>query len=138
MATKLSELSPGTKLHRALARRVLAVLSRREEGWSVYVDAVEGQSHDDEWQLVAQQGSKQLEPIARAIVRNLGYPEDFQLEVVPHALAEVPLAADQPTYPLLLISHGFGGTPEIYTTLVEEVASHGYVVFSLPCRIHFG
>ncbi len=66
---KLSDLEPGTKLHVPLARCVLAVLSRRVEGWCVYVGAVAGKDHDAEWENVASYGSRQLEEIARAIVK---------------------------------------------------------------------
>lgn len=67
---KLSELEPGYKRHSALARQVLAVLCRRVDGWCVYIDAVEGYSHDQEWQEVARSGSKLTEPAARAIVES--------------------------------------------------------------------
>lgn len=76
--TKLSELPAGEKRHAALARQVLAVLSRRADGWAVYLGAVAGEDHDAEWPEVAAQGSKQLEPIARAIVeQRFGYEIDL-------------------------------------------------------------
>ena len=71
---KLSELPPGTKLYTQLGMRVLAVLSRRHDGWCVYVVAVPGQNHDREWPEVADTGDKQNEPIARAIVETLFHP----------------------------------------------------------------
>lgn len=54
--------------------RVLAVLSRRVDGWCVYIDAVPGVSHDDEWRDVARFGDKQKEEVARAIATSLFYP----------------------------------------------------------------
>ena len=73
--TPIADLDVGTKLHAALGFRVIAVLSRRGEGWCIYVDAVPGKSHDDEWQEVALHGSKMLPKIARAIAE-----ERFRLD----------------------------------------------------------
>ncbi|QRN94799.1 hypothetical protein JRI60_37655 [Archangium violaceum] len=44
-----------------------------------------------------------------------------------HAVAEAPLAADA-RFPVLLFSPGAGVPPTLYTSLLEELASHGYVV----------
>lgn len=33
--------------------------------------------------------------------------------------------------PLLLFSHGLGGVPEIYTSVLQEVVSHGFVVLAV-------
>ena len=65
---KISELTPGTYNHAALASNVLAVLSRGQVGWCVYVGAVPGQNHSHEWAAVAATGDKQGEQLARAIV----------------------------------------------------------------------
>lgn len=70
---EIAELEVGTKHYTRLARRVLAVLSRRAEGWCVYVDAVPGENHDVEWQQVAREGSKQFEPVGRAIAAAAGF-----------------------------------------------------------------
>jgi len=77
---KISELEPGQKLYTQLGHRVLAVLSRRHDGWCVYVDAVPGQRHKAEWQAVADHGDKQSEPMARAIVQNLFHP-GFEIDL---------------------------------------------------------
>lgn len=77
---KLSELSIGQKLYTQLGHRVLAVLSRRAEGWSVYVDAVPGESHDSEWQEVARVGDKQREAVAVAIATTLFHP-GFEIDL---------------------------------------------------------
>lgn len=71
---KISDCTPGDKFYTQLSMRVLAVLSIREDGWCVYVDAVPGYSHDREWIAVANEGQKQREPVARAIVENLFHP----------------------------------------------------------------
>ncbi|QRK11916.1 hypothetical protein JQX13_18775 [Archangium violaceum] len=44
-----------------------------------------------------------------------------------HAVAEAPLAADA-RFPIILFSPGAGFSPTLYTSLMEELASHGYVV----------
>ena len=48
-----------------------------------------------------------------------------------HAVADAPLATAQPTYPVLVFSTGFGNLPSDYTTLMEDIASHGYVVLAI-------
>ena len=70
----IADLSPGQKLYTQLGQRVLAVLSRRVDGWCVYVGAVAGQNHDHEWREVAETGNKQHEEVARAIVAHLFHP----------------------------------------------------------------
>lgn len=70
----LSELTPGEKFYTQLGCRVLAVLSRRHDGWCVYVGAVPGVRHDCEWKLVAENGDKQNETVARAIIESLFHP----------------------------------------------------------------
>ena len=71
---KISELSVGEKVYTQLGLCVLAVLTRREDGWAVYVDAVPGHSHEREWQEVARHGDKQNETVAKAIVISLFHP----------------------------------------------------------------
>lgn len=46
-------------------------------------------------------------------------------------LADVPFAAGEETYPVILLSPGFGTPPLYYTTLLAEIASHGYVAISI-------
>lgn len=77
---KLSKLEIGEKLYTQLGWRVLAVLSRRVDGWCIYVDAVPGQSHDAEWREVAKTGDKQREPVAKAIVESLFHP-GFEIDL---------------------------------------------------------
>lgn len=71
---KLVDITPGTKAYTQLGHRVLAVLSRRADGWCVYVDAVPGVNHDLEWQAVAQEGTKLDEATATAIIQNRFFP----------------------------------------------------------------
>ena len=44
------------------------------------------------------------------------------------SLCQVALAPDQPTYPILLFSHGLGGVRTQNTFQCQEMASHGYIV----------
>lgn len=81
---KLSELEVGTKLYTPLGHRVLAVLSRRVDGWAVYVGAVPGHIHAEEWQEVARSGDKQNVAVATAIVKTLFHP-GFEIDL-PYAL----------------------------------------------------
>lgn len=77
---KLSELPIGAKLYTQLGWRVLAVLSRRVEGWCVYVGAVPGNNHAMEWQEVAKEGDKQNKTVASAIVTSLFHP-GFEIDL---------------------------------------------------------
>ncbi len=81
---KISELSVGEKIYTQLGSCVLAVLSRREDGWAVYVGSVLGECHEREWQEVARHGDKQNETVARAIVTSLFHP-GFECDL-PYAL----------------------------------------------------
>jgi predicted dienelactone hydrolase len=48
-----------------------------------------------------------------------------------HSYQKVPLSPAQKIYPVLLFSHGYGGTVNQNTTQMEELASHGYIIFSI-------
>ena len=63
----LSQMQPGEKIYAALDMRVLAVLSRRVDGWCMYIGAVPGQSHAREWPEVAAGGAKLSKPVAEAV-----------------------------------------------------------------------
>lgn len=82
---KIKDLAPGTKLYTQLSRDVLAVLSRRIDGWCVYVGAVPGYNHELEWQHVADHGAKQREEVAKAIAKHLFHP-GFDPDDLPYAL----------------------------------------------------
>ncbi|KKL75428.1 hypothetical protein LCGC14_2054990 [marine sediment metagenome] len=81
---KLSELPIGHKAYTQLSSRALAVLSRRVDGWCVYVDGVPGEDHEIEWQYVASNGDKQNKTVATAIVTSLFHP-GFEIDL-PYAL----------------------------------------------------
>jgi dienelactone hydrolase len=52
-------------------------------------------------------------------------------EVRTHAWLAAPLARTPRTFPVLIFSHGYLGLTSDYTALMEDLASHGYFVFSI-------
>ena len=82
---KINDMPIGATAYTQLASTALAVLSRREDGWCVYVRGVRGENHDHEWQDVLAQGDKLDEATAEAIVRNRFYP-GFDPDGCPYAL----------------------------------------------------
>ncbi|UGT59952.1 alpha/beta hydrolase family protein [Nocardia asteroides] len=48
-----------------------------------------------------------------------------------HAGADVPLADDRPRWPVLLFSPGYGAPRAVYTGLLTELASRGFVVLAV-------
>lgn len=53
------------------------------------------------------------------------------------AVEHASLAPDQPTFPVLLFSHGVNGVLTQNTFQFEELASHGYIVVSIDHRFRF-
>lgn len=64
------------------------------------------------------------------IVRMFNYPA-YLTELVTHSLPGVPVADREDTYPVILFNHGWGEHAVQNTILMEEIASHGYIVLSL-------
>ena len=68
------------------------------------------------------------------IQRSWGFPtimtSHFAL-IRTHSFVNAPLSQESPTYPVLIFSHGYGGLIMQNTVLMEELASHGYIVFSI-------
>ncbi len=48
-----------------------------------------------------------------------------------HSVDRAPLATDAARYPVLIFEPGLGNIPTQYTTLLEDLASHGYVIFAI-------
>jgi pimeloyl-ACP methyl ester carboxylesterase len=71
---------------------------------------------------------------APAFARFLGLPS-FVLNHIKlidtHSFLDAPVAEDGAPYPVLIFSHGWGGTRTQSTYLMEELASHGYVVVAI-------
>ena len=72
-------------------------------------------------------------PLRVALERHMGViltrflTRDLSL-VRPHAIAGASLSPDSKKYPVLLLKPGIGALALDYTTLAEDLASHGYVV----------
>lgn len=48
-----------------------------------------------------------------------------------HSVDQAPLATGTAHYPVLIFEPGMGKMPTHYTTLLEDLASHGYIVFAI-------
>lgn len=48
-----------------------------------------------------------------------------------HAVDDAPLAGKDKSYPVLVFSTGFGNLPSDYTSMIEDLASRGYVVLGI-------
>ena len=49
-----------------------------------------------------------------------------------HSFYNAPISNAQPTYPVLIFSHGMGTTvARLYTSILEDLASHGYIVVGI-------
>lgn len=59
------------------------------------------------------------------------YLVDYLSFIPTHAYRNAPVAHARPTYPVLIFSHGYGDNANQNTVQMEELSSHGYVVFSL-------
>jgi predicted dienelactone hydrolase len=61
----------------------------------------------------------------------LPFEDGFEAKIVTHARLDVPLAGEGAPHPVLLFSHGFSMLRGDYTSLLEDLASHGFVVAAL-------
>jgi dienelactone hydrolase len=58
-------------------------------------------------------------------------PVTIPAKVRVHAVADAPVAEKEKSYPVVVFSTGFGNLPSDYTSLLEDLASHGYVVLGI-------
>jgi len=69
------------------------------------------------------------------LTKGLGMPGflfDYFGNVATHSYWDVPLSNTKPNYPVLIFSHGFNlGWASQNTNLMESLASHGYIIFSI-------
>jgi len=71
-----------------------------------------------------------LEAEATFATKYLQFPARFK-DLKTNAGRDVPVASREDRYPVLIFSHGWGEHYAQNTILMEELASHGYIVFSL-------
>ena len=69
-------------------------------------------------------------PRAEEIVRYFPYPDSLA-EIGTSAWLDVPVAQGKERYPVVIFNHGWGEHVGQNTVLMQELASHGYVVFSI-------
>ncbi len=63
-------------------------------------------------------------------INNFNFPESYR-NLLTNSYKVVPISKLEKTFPVLIFSHGWGEHFSQNTILMEELASHGYVVFSL-------
>jgi predicted dienelactone hydrolase len=92
------------------------------------------------WYPAAAAGGGETAPYLRsglAEARSLGIltgrPDDFNglADLKTHSWIDAEIAAAPAKFPVLVFSHGYLAVPSSYTALLEDLASHGYVVLSI-------
>ena len=81
-------------------------------------------------------GAKQMDavPSVRSQVKeDFGafWPLIVSGSIKSHAIHDAPVAKPPKQFPLVVFSHGSGGTGFEYTSLIEDLVSHGYVVAAI-------
>lgn len=65
-------------------------------------------------------------PIPLPLVSDTAY-----LDVQPHGQTNVLVSEEQTTFPVVIFSHGYDGTLEIYSSFIEQLVSEGYIVAAI-------
>jgi predicted dienelactone hydrolase len=76
----------------------------------------------------------EVDRVGPVLMERLGLPSfilDYMDQVKTYSYFEAPLAEDQAAFPVLLFSHGYTNEISSEQTAMEELASHGYIVFSI-------
>jgi predicted dienelactone hydrolase len=94
-----------TRRNRGLVVTVWYPSTDRTSGFSPYMDKKTADAVAEKWNL------------------QLG----FERQVHTHSISLAPIARDGP-FPIVLLEHGTGAVPSIYTVLAEGLASSGFVV----------
>ena len=81
-------------------------------------------------------GAKQMDvdPQSQPLVKDeFGevWPQILSGDLKSHAQEKAPVAKSPKTFPVVLFSHGLGGTGFEYTALIEDLVSRGYVVATI-------
>ncbi|HWT75685.1 MAG TPA: hypothetical protein VN258_13350 [Mobilitalea sp.] len=73
----------------------------------------------------------QLKLLGPAVTKQVGVP-GFLLSyfnyINTNVTVDAPVASGEVKYPLLIFSHGMGVPTECYTSILSEIASHGYII----------
>ncbi len=68
------------------------------------------------------------------LAKSMGLPQIALSQITKvkaHAYIDAPINQTQDKYPVVIISHGWGGFMNLHTDLAEELASLGYIVISI-------
>ncbi len=81
-------------------------------------------------------GAKQMDAVAEIQTRmreefGSNWPLIVSGAIYSHAIERAPVAKIRGRFPVVVFSHGAGGTGFEYTFLIEDLASHGYVVAAI-------
>ena len=69
--------------------------------------------------------------MGRSPIPLITIPEDAYLFVRPHGKKEVPISDAEEKYPVIIFSPGYDGVYQIYTSLIEDIVSSGFIVASI-------
>lgn len=69
--------------------------------------------------------------MGRSPVPLITIPENAYLFVRPHGKCEVPISDEEDMYPVIVFSPGYDGVYQIYTSLIEDIVSSGFIVASI-------
>jgi predicted dienelactone hydrolase len=69
--------------------------------------------------------------IGKVLFGRIGFLLNYLDLVQTHSYRDAPLYGSQTSYPVLIFSHGYNVFPAQSTILMEELTSHGYIVFSV-------
>jgi hypothetical protein len=58
-------------------------------------------------------------------------PDNAYTFVRPHGKKEPPISKDQKNYPVIIFSPGYDGVYQIYTSLIEDIVSNGFIVVAI-------
>ncbi|MCK4259986.1 MAG: hypothetical protein KAX49_13485 [Halanaerobiales bacterium] len=72
------------------------------------------------------------------VIKELNFPQ-FYSTIETHSAENIPLSNDVETFPVLIYNHGWCEHFGHNTILMEELASHGYIIFSIAhhCEAKF-
>jgi hypothetical protein len=69
--------------------------------------------------------------MGRSPVPLITIPDNAYEFVRPHGKNEVPISDEEEKYPVIIFSPGYDGVYQIYTSLIEDIVSSGFIVTSI-------